>query len=783
MTEQAHDTPIGTQAREPQALPWRHPLQLALLAFVFAVQLTLLFNINGYQLADSVEYMDRAWDVARGAGLGPESPRSFAFSALLLPVFAAAEWLGGDDFRWAVIAVRLGQVVLGLLAVRVVTRSAVSLYGITAGLSAGLVFGINPIFLQYSVAPLSSTAASLALVMGAEALFIPGPGGIRPAKAGFWLAAAILMAFQTIPVVGVLLLVGLLRERRRLPGLKGLVLAFFGVLLGQCLLDWAIYGHFGSSLWGYLSINFGSVLATLLVRVGATDLAMRLYDALMSPPDIDAAYRATNEGLRSLTPPDWYVTQATEQFLSWPILLLLGLGVLRSLVRPRWASSALLICCLANLLLLSTKGSKDFRLVLPLWPLMAILCGSGAQFLLTGLKARLLGVGKLAWVGCLILGSLLSLQMLRGAERGQHGAYWSALEQLEQHLDSVAAERVPPGEKARVGSAWYWAVLFQTDERMQLTKLPHHLEHWDGLSDPAREEILLALAEYDYFIGHQGLLSSQTEFWRALNGQFAVLGVTYDAERHGATGPVFLFGKRDLAPDGRALIEWRSEEATSGTPLQGASEWGPQRGSMELDLGGTSGPTALSMLAWDVEISQQDGFWLRLHWRLGARPQLPFHVHKRIADTVGHTLWAADAWALGLIEDSEWSRGALVATSHFIPVPLELRRFGGAYGRGDQIPVEIYVGFSLEEALPGRDSTASDNSASIDSASEPSLLPQVTPRRETQPPLSIRTNPLESWRSTRSDGFRVGPGGLVMVGGFWYPVPGNARFPAAGEEL
>ena len=52
-----------------------------------AAQLWILGRVDGWRLADSVEYLDRAWEWTSGEGLGPENTRSFAFSLL----FTAAQ--------------------------------------------------------------------------------------------------------------------------------------------------------------------------------------------------------------------------------------------------------------------------------------------------------------------------------------------------------------------------------------------------------------------------------------------------------------------------------------------------------------------------------------------------------------------------------------------------------------------------------------------------------------------------------------------------------------------
>ena len=72
-------------------------LQLLLL-FVLTLLAYSWWMLEGYQIADSVEYMERAQLLLRGEDvLDPTSNRSFGFSTLLLPFFAVANWLGVES--------------------------------------------------------------------------------------------------------------------------------------------------------------------------------------------------------------------------------------------------------------------------------------------------------------------------------------------------------------------------------------------------------------------------------------------------------------------------------------------------------------------------------------------------------------------------------------------------------------------------------------------------------------------------------------------------------------
>ena len=107
------------------------------------------------------------WAEPFGEAMDAETVRSFAFSALLVPVFGAARLLGLGDVV-AVAACRLLLMGLGLATVFVVARTGARHLGRAAGLASGLVLGACPVFLQWSVEPLSGTAAMLCVALALE---------------------------------------------------------------------------------------------------------------------------------------------------------------------------------------------------------------------------------------------------------------------------------------------------------------------------------------------------------------------------------------------------------------------------------------------------------------------------------------------------------------------------------------------------------------------------------------------------------------------------------------
>ena len=221
--------------------PALDPALLAILAATLVGQLLTWGQIEGYRLADSIEYLERAYEVAEGRALDPSTMRSFAFSALLVPLFWIADLLGVEDLRLVVHAARGLQALLGLAAVAVVARTGGRLFGRAGGLACAALLGLNPVFAQYSVSPLSATAALLFVALGVEGLArIESRERAtlrRGLTTGLWFGGSILMAFQCIPIAGALLAFAPLRRAwRPLPHLLGLAagvaLALLGALFG-----------------------------------------------------------------------------------------------------------------------------------------------------------------------------------------------------------------------------------------------------------------------------------------------------------------------------------------------------------------------------------------------------------------------------------------------------------------------------------------------------------------------------------------------------------------------
>jgi hypothetical protein len=178
----------NSSALDRRALRW-------VLFGVFLLQLYSWSTLEGYQLADSVEYMERARNLALGQEVRVEGAvRSFGFSLLLTPVFWVASWFGAENWPGLVWIVRLVQMGLGLCLVAACARLCEHVTKRPIGWAAAALVGANPVFLQYTVSPVSGVAAGLFVACALNELVERGDtrSGLR---AGLWLGAALLMAY------------------------------------------------------------------------------------------------------------------------------------------------------------------------------------------------------------------------------------------------------------------------------------------------------------------------------------------------------------------------------------------------------------------------------------------------------------------------------------------------------------------------------------------------------------------------------------------------------------
>lgn len=690
---------------------WRRDRALGWLLFgALALQVLALTRVDGYQLADSVEFMERARAFVRGEELVDAAHiRPFGFSFLLVPFFAAWEWLGIEDARGLLPTIVGLQMALGLALVVVCARVGWLLGGRATGLVAGAVAAMNPLLLQYSTQPVSGLAAGSCVGLALCALFARDDP--RPFRAGLWLAAAFVMAYQTLLVVFALgaALVALGGWRRW----RELRLAALGVALGllaQSCIDWLMYGDFGGSLVNYLAANIGSTLVSNLYRlylwVGwepLKTLAARIYDIEQdilgrgdwSPP-------ATAEARALMSP--WYYAVELPRMLAWPLIAGLALSVLRAAKERSRFAGVLLVAFLLNAYVMSHKGSKDFRLWLPLLPFLAPLAAFGLEAATSAIASR---PARLALRVALLASSVaLSARELLSTNLAKYSGYARAIEWLDEWSASVGPElesRHHPGGlpgKLAVGSAYNWAVYLRHSPRIELVKLPAQLNMWrqhrareDGRVRE-HEEILATLDDLDALILHPAILQQDADLAARVAAQFDVVAAFWDQPRYRDLGAVLVLARRDVRPGGRILERVPPADAAArlaSLRLRGEA----------VDFVSADGSERLRFHGFELFALEPGGlWWIVHHWTPITPPSRAWTIVDRLSDPDQLAGWQNDhKLGANALDHASLRPGELVSEGFLLAPGADpfaadgqLRPIGGAWRAGSLLPLDLWLG-------------------------------------------------------------------------------------------
>ncbi|MDP6538696.1 MAG: hypothetical protein QF410_04030 [Planctomycetota bacterium] len=770
----AHDAPrpagVGADGEPiPRAAD---PEVAAVLALAVALLLFSWSRLSGYQLADSVEYMDRAHSLVEGIVQDPAgSSRSFAFSALLTPFFAVADFLQLADRGPVVIAVRLMQILLATVLVLAIMRITARLHGRSAALAAGLVVAANPIFLQYAVSPIAGIAAAVCTAMGIDSL-LRREGERRALVGGLWLGGALLMAYQTFVIALPLLALVALRDRKRAP--RCIAAAGAGVavaLAAQVALDRFTWGSWGMSLEFYLVQNVGGVAVRVLHELGLDSLARPIYERMGEVFTQTAAQSAAEEEVRQLQAPTWYFTNL-HLMLSWPALVLTAAGLWRSWRKPGFGAAILIALLVLNVGVMSMKGSKSFRLWLPLLPMIAPLCGIGWAALRGAapgvFRPRVLG----SWA---LLAAVVVLGVWRLGQLNSRrfGTYWEAMQFVVDHAVPMPDEGGDVTRRPVVTSAYHWAVAFREGGDVELFKLPHHLDQWKHLEQERRAEVVDHLGSMDWLLLHGGILEQERSLFEAIRTRFGVADYFWNPEADAELGPVYVLATPDAYPDARELVEVDSS---------GPDPTGYRRSlqldralPMPLDFVGRSSPGGpfdrrLTLLGWRYETLPASGNgWITYHWTTPTGLDNDYTVVDRVTAAEGKHAWQNNhggGW--GFFPTHEWEPGWVVRESYPIlageePFSEDFVPLGGPYRRGDRIPVTLW----MTVAVYGEGQT---------------FAVRLRPA-EWEAPEAI------DWEDAQlmpgncvlsAEGFLQSPDDLVRVGPFTIPVHDRFRWPDDG---
>lgn len=686
-----------------------------LLFLALALQVFSWSRLEGYQLADSVEYLDRALAWAEGGDLGADrAVRSFAFSLVFVPMFALADWIGLEDLRPLVWVGRAVQMGLALALVLASARLGARVAGRRAGFAAGFLVAVNPVYLRYAVSPVAGIAAALFAALGFERL-LERCGFGRSLRGGMLLGLALLCSYKTL--LAILLLFGLLLVRDRLKHAASWLGLGLGVGVGalaQIGLDRWVYGRWGASLLGYVLDNVGSTLTTLLLIPQKQfpvfrDMARWVYQTQseFQGYGFDRAYEQWTP--RSSSARTWYF-EHFDDFIVWPALLLGAVGLLCFLRRPAWRRWIPVLVAAGYVAILSFKGDKSYRLLLPILPLLAAVCAAGwARW--RGIGAARSPLWRRASAAIALLAALpLGVMALEDSNPRFHGAYWKALDWIEGSLEGDAAA------PARMAGAYHWALFLRASPRIEQVKFPCPLESWrdevpesgtDEAAPARREAIAGTLEGLDWLVVHLPVLSQRKGLFEAVNRRFRVEAAFYDQEVHAGLGPVFVLRRSDAAEGGWRFFD--VEEASWGF-------WNLESLARFVPGDGGTGVPRLDLIDFEVEPLPGTGLaWITYRWRgLPNGFDRDWKIMDRVTAPDGRNSFQNNHHpAYGLYPTSTWTERRiemlresylLVASADAFYADRPHRPLGGPYRRGDLIPCALWMEIAEEEGArePGR---------------------------------------------------------------------------------
>ncbi len=756
---------------------WRDKGVLALLLFVLLLELVAWHYADGYPVADSVEFMERARTFVRGERIIDSGQiRPFGFSLLIAPIYILADWVGLVDPRPVLWTICLLQIACGLLLVHVCVRLGARLGGRRTGLVAGFLVGTNPAFLTYCAMPISGIFAAVCIGHGLESLWERG-NARREWIGALWLAASVLMIYQCALIVATIAACILLRDRRQgLRALRTIALALLLALALQILLDRLVYGSFGASLGAYLAMKGGGLLSSICMRLGRWTHVQFLKDwslAIAGAAFENVPSVPSSGELRSAQAFGWYFAHL-PQMLVWPVLLLLVAALWKALRRPNWLASFAWLVFGANLLVMTFNPSKDFRLWLPLLPCVAPLCAWGGRFGWSALGERVRE--NAFWRRGFTLGmagssALLALTPFLQQNRREYGGYWQAIDWVNgiaarsYGVRAAQAQRTlegAPPPRVRVACDYNWAVFQRESPLLELVKLPSQMSLWNSksLTRARKQELLSVLPDFDLLVLHRPVLTTNPDLCEWISLHFQVCGALFDRNTYERSlGPILVLSRRRGTADENLLFEIEHEARPEGL-AQGVSFARPD-GSEELDLLGfeyrTLPPEGLGWISYQW----YSPTGLRTHWTLLDRLTAPDE----------HDAWQnnhAPAW--GTLASERWPARTRVSEGYLVvpaadPFDFEkpYRPLGAGYRGGDLIPLRLWMRIvrydegALERGIP-------------------SVLESLAPRlRSPKDPLT----PNGDGTSQSPDGTQWGGDSMLHIGNFFIPVPPASRL---GED-
>lgn len=763
-----------------------------LLAFVLLLEFVAWHYSEGYPIADSVEFMERARTFVRGERIIDSGQiRPFGFSLLIAPIYLLADWIGISDPRPVLWAICLMQIACGLLLVFVCVRLGARLGGRRTGLVAGFLVGTNPAFLTYCAMPISGIFAAVCVGFGLESLWERG-NARREWIGALWLAASVLMIYQCALVVATIAACVLVRDRRSgLRALRTIALALALAFVLQFLLDRVVYGAFGASLQTYLVVKGGGLLSSTLMRLSSVlhlsflgDWARAVGRLAFSAQDVPLDLGSSE--LRSKQPFDWYFVHL-PQMLVWPVLFLFAAALWRTLRRPNWLAGFAWLVFAANLAVMTFNPSKDFRLWLPILPLVAPLCAFGGRFGWSALGERVHAAREnVFWRRTFTAAfaastAVLALTPFFELNRREFGGYWHAID----YVNGLAAQSYPsraalaarsvagiPPPKVRVAFDYNWAVFQRESPLVELVKLPSQMSLWSSgsVSAARKQELLAVLPDFDLLVVHQPVLTTNPDLFEWVNLHYALCNAFYDKDTYEKTlGPIWVLARRSGSPRDNLFFEIAREE----DPERFVRERGLVRGP---EFARADGSERLQLLGFEYRALPAEGLgWITYHWYSPTGLKTPWTLLDRLTSLDERNAWQNNhgpAW--GTLPSEKWPARTRVSEGYLVVPAADpynperpYRPIGGGYRRGDLVPVRLWmraVRYDPAQLAQGRDV----------------LLDVLEPR--TRGPKEPRV-PNGDGTFQSPDGTLWSGDDMVHVGNLFLPLQPAARVPDDGRPI
>ena len=671
---------------------------------------------EGYPVADAIENVDRAETFVETSQLVPDERnlRPFVFPFLFTPLFAAAELCGIDDLRFAMPVARALQLAMTVALVLASARLGARLFDRRTGLLGGYLVATCPTVLALATMPVSDVAAALLFAVAFERL-LSSESPRRVLSGGVAAGIGFLVSYKALVLYALLAAALFLRDGLRRPRAWGALLG--GLLLfslAGCWIDEFVYGRFGHSLLNYLYDNVLGVLSTLTYKLGLKSLGLAIYELLAELRDFETQASAVE--IQQKMRPTWYLRHVHE-FLVPPVLALALVAGVRSLATlgPRagrlpsgpgphapsrrwvvWTTFAILA---GDLVVLSQKGNKSFRLLLPALPVLMPWCASAAWPILDALERRFGLRARRALRAA--FGLLLVATAAHGflaTEPRAFGGYWQAVDYVNRREAARPAEAAP----ARMAASHYFAVYLRNGPEVEQDRFRFPPWAWDE-SDPSpatrvlRAQIQKTFSEVDWLLYAHTLLVQNPMLVRGVQQHAQVESAYFDRGAHSdQVGPVYVLarlGPEDDADDVRSFYRLISGES--------AESWAARHGFGEplrfVGRRADGSPEELALLGWEyARLPETDKGWIRYHWSSATGFDRDYRVYVRWLLGDGTEIGANDhGLCYGALETSALQPGWVFTEGYLIDID---RLDASPPHAGAEPYIELRVG--LREAGP-----------------------------------------------------------------------------------